>query len=418
MSDPFSSLSSFSKPSSNNTPIGKMNTSPRQQPLSSSTSNSGNNLPGQVSSNPPLQPSSSFTANGLDFLANASNGSLNQPSSIPAFGMNNLQHQPTSFQYQPSIKPSSGNTSSIDPSMIYNPAIFSSKFDSPKQDDLLGLGNSYAPPSAPNNFDGGDLLNLSGGNDSVQNPSPPVVPAPLNFKSYTMVEEDSNPLGLLGLSVEEVKKRHAVSPAAIKISPPIPENKEAPSMKDLSPEVAQIMEMGFSRDSACAALESSDYNLETAVAMLISGDVEITRYHCCLTFFYRAGIKPALKTPNSHDRLRRVSFDSDDLPERNLNHSASSQKIMSVASAVGMQVFSQAKNVFAFGKQKIAGMTGSLDKIDDDRQSRTRYRDHDSDSDDSDDNWFVRSTYKKGYSIRESCTCEERNTFSFAECIF
>jgi hypothetical protein len=64
---------------------------------------------------------------------------------------------------------------------------------------------------------------------------------------------------------------------------------------------------------------------------------------------------------------------------------------MNNATAFGMQMFSGAKNAFAFGKQKISSLTGSADRVDarSSNSGSSRYKDNGSDSDDSDDNWFV-----------------------------
>jgi hypothetical protein len=70
------------------------------------------------------------------------------------------------------------------------------------------------------------------------------------------------------------------------------------------------------------------------------------------------------------------------------NSNSGTTKIMSAASAVGMQMFSGAKNAFAFGKQKIATMSGSTERVDHWRSKTKGYKDE-SDSDDSDDNWYV-----------------------------
>jgi hypothetical protein len=245
MPDPFASLSCFNKTNNNAIPIGKMTT----KPLSSSNSNSGANLSGQqLLTQHVMVPSPSFDSGGMDFLASASSGSVQ--ASSQTIRNQNIQ---TNNSFQAGVKqpPASKPPSNI----MYNPALFDVKpianqFDSfapASQDDRLGLGPSstYTPTTRSS----GDLLIFLGS------------PAPIG--------EENNPLGLLGLSIDELKKRRVPSSS-------IPEDTvfDESSFKELSPEVTQIMEMGFSRGSAMEALENCNYSLETAVAMLISGSGE------------------------------------------------------------------------------------------------------------------------------------------------
>ncbi|KAJ3221637.1 hypothetical protein HK099_003293 [Clydaea vesicula] len=138
---------------------------------------------------------------------------------------------------------------------------------------------------------------------------------------------DSN-LAEFGTTSTSVKKKPSVE---------IKEND-----RNLDKNLANLISMGFSRKEAVLALESTDYDIEKAVAILIS---------------QQNLLKSAIKPPNSpvSFRNRRVSFDSNSATKD--YYQETTEKILTTATSFGKKLFSGAKVALETTKQKISTFT-------------------------------------------------------------
>lgn len=124
-----------------------------------------------------------------------------------------------------------------------------------------------------------DLLNISGStpisSQSIPTPRNDLLGPGSNVNSVVESGGDhDNPLGILGLSVDDAKRHVAKDTHPPKKLPKEEFDTNAStfgSTDDISAEVSKLMELGFSMESARDALESTNYRVEDAVSLLISG---------------------------------------------------------------------------------------------------------------------------------------------------